>query len=207
MKPNTQRITVVTLFVLNALVSIAVIPYKPQAAGLVIGMMCVFALVWFMIHRSYRRSEPSWIQSKARHEILFAMILASVLLLGSISTTLAKELELMNADTVKRISGVSIGVMLMLMGNFMPKRLAGPSECCSCATDGSPKTQRIVGWIFVLAGLLYAGVWMLLDIKHTSLFAMLSLPIAVVVIVGIRMIYIRTAHREKIARTPTGDHS
>lgn len=207
MKPQTQTIAVISLFILNILISISVIPYKPQGAALVIGMMCLFALVWFTIRKSYRTDEPSWMQSKTRHEILCAMILASVLLLGSISATLARELELMNAETVKRLSGASIGVMLILMGNFMPKRLMATGDCCSCSTTRSLKIQRIVGWIFVLAGLLYTAIWMLVDIERTSLFAMLSLPVAVVIIVGIRMIYVRTTRTDPFASTPTGDHS
>jgi len=207
MKPQTQTIAVVSLFILNILVAIVTIPYKPVNAALVIGMMSVFALVWFMIRKIYKKPEPSWMESKTRHEILFAMLLAGTMLLGSIIAILSKELELINAETVKRISGASIGVMLMLMGNIMPKRLVGAGECKSCSSSGSPKIQRIVGWIFVLAGLLHVGIWMLADIERTSLFAMLSLPIAVVVIVGIRMIYIKTNRSESIAHTPTGDHS
>jgi hypothetical protein len=58
-----------------------------------------------------------------------------------------------------RAQGVVIGIVLMAMGNILPKVV--PSLTAKrCAQ--AQATQRFAGWAFFVAGLGYAGAWMLL---------------------------------------------
>tara|TARA_R110002096_G_scaffold173781_2_gene348130 strand:- start:320085 stop:320702 length:618 start_codon:yes stop_codon:yes gene_type:complete len=191
MKPKTQSKVAITLMLMIVVAAMIVWPYKQQASLIVLGGVAVFSSVWFIVRMLHLRCGKDWMSSTSRREILFGIILASMLLLGSISATLFKELELIDQDMTKRIAGVLIGVMLICMGNYMPKKLTQQSGSCGCGTRKSASLQRFMGWIFVLAGLLYAGVWMLLDLNKTSFATMLTFPVAVAIIVIVRLVYLR----------------
>ncbi len=196
MNPKTQTIVASTVIALTSAVALTLISMKPQPSTLVLVMMGVFIIVWNATKflAKHKCSNKDWINSKTRHEILFAIILASLLLLGSTSATLAKELELFDGDLTKRIIGINIGLMLMVMGNYMPKKITGSACSCSagCATPKkSSSTQRFVGWLFVIAGLIYAAIWIFVDLDHTSLAVLFSFPAAIAIILAARSAYLR----------------
>jgi hypothetical protein len=193
MTPKTQTIVASTVIGLTIAVALVLIPMKPDGSAIVLGMMAAFIIVWnstkFLAKR--KCSKDNWINSKVRHEILFAIILASLLLLGSISATLAKELEIFDRDLVKRIVGVNIGLMLIVLGNYMPKKLAGRSESCSCRASNASGVQRFMGWAFVLGGILYAGAWIVFDLDQAGIAIMFAFPGAIAIILAARFAYLR----------------
>lgn len=191
MTPKTQTIVASTVIALTTGVSLVLIPMKPDGSVIVLGMMVVFIIVWNVFKHIVNHKCGDWVNSKARQEILFSIILASLLLLGSVSATLAKELELFDGDLVKRIVGVNIGLMLIVMGNYMPKKLAQQSGSCNCGTPKSASLQRYMGWIFVLAGILYALAWIVLDLDRAGIAIMFTFPAAIVLFVIVRMMYLR----------------
>ncbi len=206
MNPKTQTIVASTVLALSIGVSIALIPMKPDGSAVVIVTMAAFILVWNVSKVLTRRKCPSidWLNSKTRHEILFAIILASLLALGSISATLAKELGFFDGDLVKRIIGVDIGLMLMVFGNYIPKK--GTHQCGSCEsnTSASLKTQRFVGWIIVLGGLLYAAAWIFLDLDQAGTAVLFTFPSAIVIIALSRFIYLRVSKTDDHAGSLNG---
>lgn len=198
MTPNTQTILASTVIALTIAVALVLIPMKPDGSVIVLGMMALFIVVWNGSKHLSKRKCGDWINSKARHEILFAIILASLLLLGSISATLAKELEIFEGDLVKRIVGVNIGLMLIVLGNYMPKKITA-KNCAGCACAKSLVMQRFMGWTFVLAGLLYASIWIFVDLDHTSSAVLFSFPVAITIIIIARLAYIRVSGVKNIA--------
>lgn len=136
-------------------------------------------------------NDLDWLNSKTRHEILFAIILASLLGLGSTTSTLGKELGFFDGDLVKRIAGVNIGLMLIVMGNYMPKKNQASASQCGCATKSGSKTssstlQRFMGWTFVLAGLLYTLAWIILDLDQAGIAILFAFPAAIASIFVVR---------------------
>jgi hypothetical protein len=201
MTPKTQTIVAITIIVLTTIVAFVVMPMKPDGSATVLAGMLAFIIVWnatkYLTKRKCQKSD--WLNSKTRHEILFAIILASLLLLGGISTTLAKELEIFDSDLVKRILGVNIGLMLIVMGNYMPKKLTLGSGSCGCNHTKSSSTQRFVGWTLVLAGLFYAIVWLTVNLEHTSVVILFTFPAAIAVVIIARIAYLRLSKPKKIA--------
>jgi hypothetical protein len=49
-----------------------------------------------------------------------------------------------------------------------------------------------MGWTFVIAGLLYMGVWMLVDLDKTGFAVLLTFPVAVGLIMMTRLVILRT---------------
>lgn len=196
MTPKTQSTIVMAIFILIIIVAAILWPMKHEGSIVVLVTVGVMSAVWAGCRQLVLGKGKDWINSTTRREILFAMILAGALLLISITATLFKELDLIGNETVKRSSGVMIGVMLIIMGNYMPKKLThSPCRSC-CGSGGSLKTQRFVGWLFVVAGLLYAGVWLMVDLEQTSLATLLTFPVAIGVLVLVRFIYIRIIKQE-----------
>jgi len=201
MTPKTQTIVASSVIALTAAVSLVLIPMKPDASAIVLGMMAVFIIVWNGAkHLTTRKCQDcDWVNSKIRHEIVFAIILASLLMLGSISATLAKELEIFDRDLVKRIVGVNIGLMLVVLGNYMPKKLTQHSGSCSSKATGTSSVQRFMGWTFVLGGLLYAAAWFALDLDQAGFAIMFAFPVAIAAVVIARVAYIRLSGAKKSA--------
>ena len=190
MTPKTQTIVAITVFALTTAVALAVLPMKPDGSATVLVGMGVFIIVWNVTKHLTKRKCDDWINSKTRHEILFAIILASLLLLGGISTTLAKELDLFNSDLTKRILGVNIGLMLIVLGNYMPKKLTGTDSCCTSISK-SRSMQRFMGWTFVLAGIFYACIWIFVDLNRTSFLVLFAFPVSIAIMIGVRLLSMR----------------
>lgn len=201
MNPKTQTIVASTVIGLTTAVSLILFPMKPDGSAIVMGMMATFIIVWngskHLVNR--KCSKDDWINSKVRHEILFAIILASLLLLGSISATLAKELEIFDSDLVKRIVGINIGLMLIVLGNYMPKKLIGQSSSCSTNVANANGVQRFMGWVFVLGGFLYGSAWIILDLDQAGIAILFAFPAAIAIIVLSRMAYLRFTGVKDIA--------
>ena len=194
MTPKTQTILATTTIGLTASISIALAPYKPGALVAAIGLG-VFVVVWNSIKLLTKRRHPNidWVSSKIRHEILFAIILASLLLLGSMIMTVAKQLELLDSDTIKRIVGINTGLMLIVLGNYMPKKNQATASQCSCSSKPTPNAvQRFMGWTFVLGGILYALAWVVLDLDQAGIAIMFAFPAAIAMIFAVRFAYLRT---------------
>ncbi|MGJ8636628.1 MAG: hypothetical protein ACSHX5_07265 [Phycisphaerales bacterium] len=198
MKPKTQSNVAITLMLMIVVAAMIAWPYKQQASLIVLAGVAMFSSVWFIVRMLCLRCGKDWISSTSRREILFGIILASMLLLGSISATLFKELELIDQDMTKRISGVLIGVMLICMGNYMPKKLTQQSGSCGCGTRKSASLQRFMGWIFVIAGTLYAIVWIVFDLDRAEVAIMFTFPAAIALIVVVRMMYLRMSRTQPL---------
>jgi hypothetical protein len=198
MTPKTQTIMASTIIVLNISVSLALLPMNPEGSAVVLISMAALIVVWNVMKAIVKRKCNNWVESKVRHEILFAIILASLLILGSISATLAKELGIFDKDLVERIIGINIGLMLVVMGNYMPKKSTGS---CSTDTDKCRKSrvmQRFVGWTLVISGMLYALVWLFVDLNKASLAVLFTFPAAIFIVICTRTIYQRTAGPKNI---------
>jgi len=206
MNPKTQSIAAITSLSLTGMAALAVMPYKPDGSAVTLVGLLVFVIAWnttkALAKRNCADDQTHWLNSKTRHEILFAIILASLLLFGGMVTTLMKELEFIEGDITKRIIGINIGLMLIVMGNYMPKK---PAQSCgknSCITSTSRKTERFLGWVFVLAGIIYAGVWLLMDLSNASVAVLFSFPAALAAVFLFRFVYAQTTKTKPISNEP-----
>lgn len=194
MSPKTQTIIATTTIALTSSIAIALIPTKAAASGAVLVFIAIMICVWNGTKLFVKRKCPQteWFNSKHRHEILFAIILASLLLLGSMIATVAKQLELLDQDTIKRIIGINTGIMLIVLGNYMPKKSSGSSGSCNCDTIKSSRIQRFMGWIFVLGGIMYTLSWIIFDPDQAGTAILFAFPVAIMIIFALRILYIRS---------------
>ena len=111
-------------------------------------------------------------------------LLGSGALIGmSLLIARAVRLDLIDGDAGNRTMGVILGALLMVMGNFLPKRIKQLSDD-DCEPSRCQPYRRFAGWTFVLAGIGYAGAWLVAPIEHAGTLAMSICATAVLLVVG-----------------------
>ena len=80
-------------------------------------------------------------------------------MLAVMTIALAKEFGGLDNDTAKRAIGLIFGVILMSVGNILPK-IVLPLEADWQNPTKARAAERFAGRMFVLAGLVYISVWL-----------------------------------------------
>ncbi|HXW82821.1 MAG TPA: hypothetical protein VEJ86_00310 [Candidatus Binataceae bacterium] len=87
-----------------------------------------------------------------------AAVLGFMSLLGiAVALALAKGERLIDAGAAARAIGFTIGVMIVVVGNFLPKMR--PLESNAGDSAMATSAERFAGWLLVLAGLAYTGLF------------------------------------------------
>tara|TARA_E500000318_G_scaffold17776_5_gene18286 strand:- start:39209 stop:39835 length:627 start_codon:yes stop_codon:yes gene_type:complete len=198
MRPHTQTIIASILLLLNTGMAIALWPDNSNRSLALLITIAVFAAVWLSCRLLAKRKGCDWSSSKARRDIIGAITMASLILLAASLAIALRDAGTIQGDLSKRFVGVIIGAVLVVMGNAMPKKLA-PIDCNgSCATNTTDparaqKLQRFMGWTFVLAGLIYMGIWITIDLDKTGTAVLFAFPAAIAIIIFARLSALRHA--------------
>ncbi len=102
------------------------------------------------------------------------VIKAGLVLVAAIALAVLQNLGLVEGSMIKRVSGFALGVMLLLTGNSIPKRIAPLSEM-KCEPSRSQSLHRFAGWTFVLLGIANMLAWSSLSIPVATLVVFASL--------------------------------
>jgi hypothetical protein len=98
--------------------------------------------------------------NRAKKTIRSALILAGVQLVGALMLTLAnKVFGWIDNETATRGVMVLIGLMLMTIGNGMPKQQEGPPSQTVQDIAVRQSITRVGGWMMMLGGLIWVGLW------------------------------------------------
>jgi hypothetical protein len=127
----------------------ALAPAKAQswmiAIATALGIWIVVALMGRV--RSFEEYSPSELSY-----LRTSIIAAGVILAVALSRTWANAIGISGGEFFDRGVGVLSGLVLLLLGNMMPKVLA-PLAAKRCAPSQVIAIQRFSGWIFVLDGI------------------------------------------------------
>jgi hypothetical protein len=96
---------------------------------------------------------------RARKGIRSAILLAGFVLVGTGLLTLANKLGWIDSETTTRGVMVVIGLMLLCIGNAMPKRQEGPPPHSVGDIAVRQSITRVGGWAMTLGGLVWTGLW------------------------------------------------
>ena len=111
------------------------------------------------------------------------LIGAGLLLAASWSLAEAERLDFIDGNISERAMGVLLGVVLVIIGNFIPKTLE-PLSAQQCEPSRKQSLQRFAGWAFVLAGLAHAIVWLTFPLERANSVAMLVVATSVALVAG-----------------------
>lgn len=98
--------------------------------------------------------------TRAKKTIRSALILAGVQLVGALMLTLAnKVFGWIDNETATRGVMALIGLVLMTIGNGMPKQQEGPPSQTVRDIAIRQSITRVGGWMMMLGGLIWVGLW------------------------------------------------
>lgn len=110
----------------------------------------------------FRPSSSSRAWRDAADYIRNGVVFGALMLAIPLSFKLARALGgVEDADLSRRLTMVVFGVFFMFTGNLVPKLLT-PLSAQQCDGARMQAWQRFTGWTWVLAGLAYAVVWLVL---------------------------------------------
>ena len=141
-------------------------------------MPAIWGIVAFL---ERRRSLESYGEGERRF-FTGSVIVTGLMLAGALGIKLVETLSDFNPDNLERVWGVGIGAGLAIMGNVMPKILS-PLVAQRCSESKTQSIQRFAGWSFVLAGLCYAIVWIVLPVNQANTVAMLIVLSSLILVV------------------------
>lgn len=121
------------------------------------------------------------------NSIRSALAGAAVLLGMALALAFANRMDWLGDEGSRRASGVFAGVLLVIIGNSIPKQL-DPLSRKDCEPTCKQRLQRFAGWTLVLAGLGYAVSWLLAP-PEIARGVSLSLGAASVLLVGGRVLW------------------
>ncbi len=101
-------------------------------------------------------------------------------------------------EFAKRGVAAMIGIMLVVVGNYVPKMRLFQSD----GAPGAGPVDRFAGWIFVLAGLTFAAIWALAPVDRAALGSPM-IAIAAFLLVLARWLHWRGQRQDGAAPRPT----
>ncbi len=194
MNTRTQPILAAALLLLNAALALSMWSHDQGRSVALLVTTASFAAVWAGIALLIRAKGCAGERaSGARREIVGSIILGSLILLGAAAVAALRDAGTIEGDLSKRIVGIVIGAVIVVMGNAMPKKLV-PLDAPGCGAANparAQKIQRFMGWAFVLMGLIYMAIWALMDLDRVGDAALLALPAAVALLIAARLLALR----------------
>jgi hypothetical protein len=131
-----------------------------------------------------------------RQPLRRALSIAALYLLTSVVLNALRQHHVLGDETVVRLMGMLMGLVVMVGGNAIPKTLV-PLPRLSCAPSREQTLRRVCGWAAVLGGLGYMLAYALAPIAIAGQLANGILAPAFVIVAGImaRCAWIRSARR------------
>lgn len=155
-------------------------------------LACLALVSWFAVRRSSYPAAPRHAADSIRNGVVFAALIMTV----SLNVKLAHALGVLDGNGLsQRLTMVILGAFFAFTGNALPKMLT-PLSALQCDAASVQAVQRFTGWTWVLIGLAFAAVWLVLppDIAE---------PVSVALIVGGALAVVaqtirlrRTRHKE-----------
>jgi hypothetical protein len=155
---------------------------RPERAGFWIVGIATMAGVWLAAALLERAKLPSAQTESERGFVVMTAVTAGRLLAIALGVKLVDAVGL-GGTLLERAQGVAIGLVLMVIGNMVPK-IIGPLAAGRCSPAQLQSDQRFAGWAFTVAGLAYAVVWMFAPLAPAQTASTLFCAAAVVLVAG-----------------------
>jgi hypothetical protein len=144
--------------------------YSPDNAiiwGGVMAIVLLSAAVLFTMSRSSDTNNKFRIRNIKRG--LFA---ASLMLGAALAFRLTRDLGIIDGDIAMRVDGVIAGVILIIIGNYLPKTVRSLAAQ-KCNPARAIAAERLLGFTLVLAGFIHGAVWLFAPLDPARTFSFL----------------------------------
>jgi hypothetical protein len=106
-----------------------------------------------------------------KKDILESLAWAGAMILSALAASYARRQGYIDQDTVLRIVAMN-GLYMAYLGNAMPKKVVPDAFV--------RQINRFAGWVLVISGLIYAGVWAFAPIKVAIVFGTGAVAVGVI---------------------------
>jgi len=120
---------------------------------------------------------------KHRISLRNSLIGAASFLIATLLMVAAKRAGLIGPEVAERSMGVLFGLYFIIIGNYMPKTLDPPTRE-QCMHSRKQALQRFSGRVFVIMGLGYLIVWLILPGERAGTVAMFVVAPAAALVLG-----------------------
>lgn len=145
---------------------------KPEVALLWLAGMLTLPVAWALVAITGALPGPE--KPDARRHIYNSLIGAGLLVTGALIVTAAATLETIPEDWSTRFGMLTPALVLIVMGNFLPKKIEP-----GCSRTRGLAIQRLLGWTFVVTGLVALVTGLTLPIAYAQTAGLLVYAIAV----------------------------
>lgn len=152
--------------------------------------MAVMPVSWFIVERLKFRGELTEFEREDRTSVRTSVAMAGLMLAVPLALTVlfTSGFEAITDNVEQRAMGITFAVVMVLWGNYVPKRPASLSGS-ECSPSGQQAFNRFAGLMFMTTGLLYGLIWAFAPLD-------LALPVAMgVLAVGMGIMMARAALR------------
>lgn len=157
--------------------------FQPQRARTWIIAMGTMAVIWLVVVLFERvRSFPTQTESERRFLVL-SVVTAGLMLAVSLGIALIGGIGFEGGTLPKRVLGIMMGLVLVVIGNTVPKVL-GPLAAKRCSPVQTQSVQRFAGWTFTIAGLAYTAIWTFAAIPQAEGFSTFLCVGALMLVIG-----------------------
>lgn len=177
------------LLVLSTVLAAANWALQPARAGAwaaTLAFLGCMAVALVFAHRRAGNEAQRRAGDAIRHAVVFAGLMLAIPLSMRLGTALG---VFHDADLSRRTTMVLMGAFIAFTGNAMPKTLT-PLSALQCDAAKVQAFQRFAGWTWVLTGVAYAIIWLVLPLG-------LAKPVSVVLLmtgmlaVAVRLLRLR----------------
>jgi len=153
-------------------------------------------VLWGVVALIEQKRPMRTFSSSERRMFSTSVISAGLMLLVAQSIHLIELLGFGTSTTIDRVWGVTVGIILMVIGNATPKVMP-PLNVQACTLQSTHKMQRFAGWALLLGGAGYVLSWLFLPINLTNEVATLCCFMAVAAI-GLRISITQLSNKSSI---------
>lgn len=146
---------------------------RPEAAFLWLTGMLSVPAAWLILALSGAMPKPE--QAGRRLSIHNALLGAAALIAAALGVVMAVTLEAVPEDWSTRFGMLSSALVLIVIGNSLPKKVEP-----GCSRTRGLRIQRLLGYTFVVTGLLAVPVWLFLSIDYARIAGLSLYALAVV---------------------------
>lgn len=160
MNPINWRVIALQILILLALVFGAVAwLQQPEGALVWLTGMLTIPVAWAVVVLFGAMPPPD--RPQARRTMFNSLLGAGLLIAGALGVSAMAVLGTVSEEWTTRYGMVTLALILVIVGNGLPKK---PET--GCGTTRSLAIQRLLGWTFVVTGLLLALLWLTLPMSE-----------------------------------------
>jgi len=148
-----RKIAVQVLILLGLLCGAAAWSQRPEAALVWLTGMLTLPAAWMLVAVTGALPGPD--RPEQRRHIYNSLVGAGVLVTGALAVTAAVALDAAPENWSTRFGMLSSALVLIVIGNGLPKKIEP-----GCSRTRGLAIQRLLGWTFVITGLIGAAIWL-----------------------------------------------